>query len=144
MPHRPFSHFFSHFLLYFALFLKFSVILLSFFHFTNLFSGLTKGFFKKKHNIVASSNYEFSGCVKIKGILKDIENGNPFLNCPILINLIFALQVTFKIKNDNFFKAEISKINQDISWNRFLLNSSVTSGDEKFYVNGRTEKNVCC
>lgn len=49
--------------------------------------------------------------------------------------------VTFSIKNDNFFKADISNIKQDISWNRFILNSSVLDGNKPFQVNGRTQQN---
>jgi len=60
-----------------------------------------------------------------------------------MISLPYLLfKVTFKIKNDNFFKAELSNFKQDISWNHFLLNTTVISGNKNFYISGRAIMNV--
>lgn len=71
----------------------------------------------------------------------DLQSLNIYMPDDLKSIPFIDLAITYKIKNENFFEADISNIKQDISWNHFLLNTSVTSGNGKFHVNGRTVMN---
>jgi len=50
------------------------------------------------------------------------------------------VKITFQIKNENYFQSTVESISTDISWNKFILNSTMNIG-YSFSVGARSTKN---